>query len=667
MKKKTLLTSLLTIVMCLALIAGSTYALFTSEDKINIAVTSGKIEVIATINNNSIATTSLGVAQTPGEFANGGTAVFATNEEGEKVLTLDKMTPGDSVSFTITVENKSTVAMNYRFVWSVEGDLAQYLKATVDGAALVNNATPYTAWTGENTKTLTVVVTLPDTVGKEARDLDADISFTVEAIQGNVTVVDGIVYSADENGNMVINSTLGTLPEKVTILQGTVALPSEQLSGHTTVKEVVIPAGLIDFGGTANAEGTGASGGFFKKSSVEKVTLPEGLTEIPAAAFNQAANLKEVNIPTTVKSIGINAFAGTGLETLTIPATVENIAYGAFRDMANLTTVVIEGKATIANYAFRSCKNLESVYILGDDVTFLTGGQIFTKNDAGDAKNGVINVYVVNETVKERLLAVTSYDAALNVVVLETPVANGLYETSDGNYVITTPEGFLKIRDMIANNADFTNKTISLASNLDMNGATWTTISKAHFEFGAKLAGMIFDGNGYTISNMNISGSGLFDLFCINGTVTFKNLTMDNITSNEEPVYGGNQFKGVFAGNLYSDMVFDNVTVSNSKIGGYWAIGAFVGIAGNENAVSVAFNNCHVKNFTVDAPWNYYNAAFVGCLGDNSNITFTGANAVINFTVNAHDGAGNNTGGAIHTDVSEMENVTVDGYVVNFK
>lgn len=40
MDKKTLLASLLTIAVCLTLIAGSTFALFTSEDAVNIAVTS---------------------------------------------------------------------------------------------------------------------------------------------------------------------------------------------------------------------------------------------------------------------------------------------------------------------------------------------------------------------------------------------------------------------------------------------------------------------------------------------------------------------------------------------------------------------------------------------------------------------------------------------------
>ena len=51
MKKKTLLTSILAIVMCFSLITGATFALFTSEDKVNIAITSGKVEVTATVEN----------------------------------------------------------------------------------------------------------------------------------------------------------------------------------------------------------------------------------------------------------------------------------------------------------------------------------------------------------------------------------------------------------------------------------------------------------------------------------------------------------------------------------------------------------------------------------------------------------------------------------------
>ena len=51
MKKKILLSSILTIALCLSLIAGSTFALFTSESKVNIAVTSGKVEMLANVTN----------------------------------------------------------------------------------------------------------------------------------------------------------------------------------------------------------------------------------------------------------------------------------------------------------------------------------------------------------------------------------------------------------------------------------------------------------------------------------------------------------------------------------------------------------------------------------------------------------------------------------------
>ena len=59
--KKKITSAVLTIVLCLSLIAGSTYALFTSEDTVNIAVTSGKVNVVATITEEKPATTSFGV------------------------------------------------------------------------------------------------------------------------------------------------------------------------------------------------------------------------------------------------------------------------------------------------------------------------------------------------------------------------------------------------------------------------------------------------------------------------------------------------------------------------------------------------------------------------------------------------------------------------------
>ena len=50
-KNKVLLTSMATIAMSTSLLVGGTYALFTSESEVDIAVTSGKVEVTATAQN----------------------------------------------------------------------------------------------------------------------------------------------------------------------------------------------------------------------------------------------------------------------------------------------------------------------------------------------------------------------------------------------------------------------------------------------------------------------------------------------------------------------------------------------------------------------------------------------------------------------------------------
>ena len=511
MKNKIIISSILTIAMCLSLIAGSTFALFTSNSEVNVAVTSGTVDVDVDASNLTIGST-LGTAL--------GTANLTDN-----VITLTNLVPGDFVTFTLTITNKSNVTVNYRALVKTVED-----KGLLDGLVITYNNAFASDWkklepTTTNVAEVVVTISLPEDANNDYQNTSCKLAYVVEAIQGNVDVQDGLVYKTDENGNKVIDSKLGTLPEKVSILEGTVALPSEYLNlgGHTEVKEVVIPVGLTDFGGTPNAEGTGASGGFFKKSAVEKVTLPDGMTEIPAAAFNQASSLTDVNIPSSVTKVGINSFAYTGLETLTVPATVENIGYGAFRGMANLTSVVIEGNVTIANFAFRSCASLETVILLGDDVTFLEGGQIFTKNDSGDAKLGVINVYVENETVKERLLAVTAYDAALNVVV--------------GDPRVSTPED---VNEQLSTggNVIFTDDVSAPLSGGSIYG-TPCAISQTK--------GGVIDGNGHALVIENPQFNG-YAIETYGGTI--KNLVIESAVG-----------RGIIISSPRADVYIDNVVI----------------------------------------------------------------------------------------------------------
>ncbi len=131
MNKKILISSVATIVLCLILIVGSTYALFTDNHAVNIAVNSGKVDVTAAVD----ASTLVGFSDIQDQvtdahkdaatnvltFVNGGTATWNATDS---ILSLDKITPGDFVTFTVKGTNASNVAVRYRYVISLVDDPA---------------------------------------------------------------------------------------------------------------------------------------------------------------------------------------------------------------------------------------------------------------------------------------------------------------------------------------------------------------------------------------------------------------------------------------------------------------------------------------------------------------------------------------------------------------
>ena len=210
MKNKILLTSVITVVVCLSLIVGSTLALFTSDSTVNIGVGAGQVKIEAKIPSNTLTTSSMGYLNTPaGVFANTGTAKLT---DGNKTLEIERMTPGDVVNFGIQVENKSNVAIKYRVVAeAVAGggntpDLTEVLTVTaiVNGQnyTLNKNGKTFTSnyifigTTNGNGNAITnidVTVSFPDGGHPNGNDLGdnayqngtAKLTFKVEAVQGN--------------------------------------------------------------------------------------------------------------------------------------------------------------------------------------------------------------------------------------------------------------------------------------------------------------------------------------------------------------------------------------------------------------------------------------------------------------------------------------------------
>lgn len=200
-KNKVIASAMLGICLSASLLAGATYALFTSEHEVNIAVKSGKVDVLATIDQTSVQTKSLTTDWEDGtDHLYNGTATF--NEDSSS-LDLSNIVPGDAIKFNINVKNNSTVAVKYMTtIAKLEDDgLFKGLEITADGETF-NGKTVYTGWkelqpTDTELKPLTFVISMPKDAGNEYQDKSCKLSYKVEAIQGNATTPETVIEASD--------------------------------------------------------------------------------------------------------------------------------------------------------------------------------------------------------------------------------------------------------------------------------------------------------------------------------------------------------------------------------------------------------------------------------------------------------------------------------------
>ena len=105
-----------------------------------------------------------------------------------------------------------------------------------------------------------------------------------------------------------------------------------------------------------------------KITSFDELQYFIGLDKIGDKSFLFCEKLASVIIPTSVKTIGVSAFNGTGLTSIDIPASVETIEEYAFGDCEGLTSVFIPKTVKTIKYnPFRSCSGLLSISVDADN------------------------------------------------------------------------------------------------------------------------------------------------------------------------------------------------------------------------------------------------------------------------------------------------------------
>ncbi len=183
-KRRTILFACLGCVASLAIGVGVTTAYFTSTNKSSISTKIGKVSVVGTFKEDTLKTFSLDVEQTSGTFQNGGTATFSdvTDSSGNtsRGLSLANITPGDSVSFKMKLDNKSNIAIKYKMEVKLVDD-------TIANPFVINGGMDDYELVAANTtiNDKEVKIELPKSVGNDYQDKSLDISIVINAYQAN--------------------------------------------------------------------------------------------------------------------------------------------------------------------------------------------------------------------------------------------------------------------------------------------------------------------------------------------------------------------------------------------------------------------------------------------------------------------------------------------------
>ena len=120
-----------------------------------------------------------------------------------------------------------------------------------------------------------------------------------------------------------------------------------------SIRTIIIPEGVENIEGSA-----------FYNSSLSAVNLPQSLKTIGIGAFEGCENLQKIDIPEEVKAIKDSTFAGcSNLKEISIPQYLKSIGYNAFCGCKSLQHIIIpDSIESIESRAFNDCDSL-SIYI----------------------------------------------------------------------------------------------------------------------------------------------------------------------------------------------------------------------------------------------------------------------------------------------------------------
>lgn len=150
-----------------------------------------------------------------------------------------------------------------------------------------------------------------------------------------------------------------------------------KITGVTYVEK--LPDSITEFGNSDNAA-TG-NGPFTKCTSLQSITIPDGVENINNSAFSGCTALETVNLPKLLKTIYSSAFSGcTSLKTVNFNKDTSGVTIQqkAFLDCSSLESFDFTKVGSLSGHGniFQNCTSLKSVTI-GENVTKAGGVNLF--------------------------------------------------------------------------------------------------------------------------------------------------------------------------------------------------------------------------------------------------------------------------------------------------
>lgn len=155
----------------------------------------------------------------------------------------------------------------------------------------------------------------------------------------------------DYIGDLVIpkDITLENTKYEVTQIKSRVCYENAQ------IKSVTIPSSVISIGSEA----------FYRCTALNTVIMGNNVTSIAASTFLGCTNLTSINISKSIITISDGLFSNCkSLQTITLPDNVTSIGSYSFGGCVNLHSINLPEKVNyIGSSAFNNCKSLTTIYI----------------------------------------------------------------------------------------------------------------------------------------------------------------------------------------------------------------------------------------------------------------------------------------------------------------